>query len=228
MQLKPNFDLLQAWEDAEKQKHYPCVAVFEKDGKTLVYMCDKHGANKSFDMVDMCMKSGMYPRPDVLLTEFENSGRDVMPGMMQNNSLMYAAAVATQQNIPVVFADLSDEQMLNVLRVQYPNRIFESADLTKVLRAGPIRSNGEFGEMGIALNKYGRDKFMLQNIATALNKYDVVFAIFGSGHFVSQRLALIDMMGIPKYITDMPNTRGDFYGLKINPIKLIDFETGGL
>ena len=214
MPLKPNFDLLQAWEDAEKLKHYPCVAVFEKDGKTLVYMCDDHGANKSFDMVDMCMKSGMYPRPDVLVTEFENSGRNVMPGMMQN--------------IPVVFADLSDEQMLNVLRVQYPNRIFESADLTKVLRAGPIRSNGEFGEMGIALNKYGRDKFMLQNIATALNKYDVVFAIFGSGHFESQRLALIDMMGRPKYITDMPNTRGDFNGLKINPIKLIDFETGGI
>ena len=64
---------------------------------------------------------------------------------------------------------------------------------------------------------------MLQNIATALNKYDVVFAIFGSGHFESQRLALIDMMGKPKYITNVPSARGDFDGLKINPIKLIDF-----
>ena len=228
MQLKPNFDLLQAWEDAEKLKHYPCVAVFEKDGKTLVYMCDDHGANKSFDMVDMCMKSGMYSRPEVLLTEFENSGRDITNDMFQKNSLMYAAAVATQQNIPVVFADLSDEQMLNVLRVQYPNRTFESADLTKVLRAGPIRSNGEFGEMGIVLNKYGRDKFMLHNIVAALNKYDVVFGMFGAGHFESQRLALIDMMGKPKYITNVPSVRGDFDGLKINPIKLIDFETGGL
>lgn len=224
MQLKPNFDLLQAWEDAEKLKHYPCVAVFEKDGKTLVYMCDDHGANKSFDMVDMCMKSGMYPRPEVLLTEFENSGRDITNDMFQKNSLMYAAAVATQQNIPVVFADLSDEQMLSVLRVQYPNRTFESADLTKVLRAGPIRSNGEFGEMGIVLNKYGRDKFMLQNIAAALNKYNVVFGIFGAGHFESQRLALIDMMGEPKYVEKIANTRSDFSDINIKPIKLIDFK----
>lgn len=224
MQLKPNFDLLQAWEDAEKLKHYPCVAVFEKDGKTLVYMCDDHGANKSFDMVDMCVKSGMYPRPDVLVTEFENSGRKITPGMFQNNSLMYAAAVATQIDVPVVFADLSDEQMLNVLQMQYPNRIFESADLTKVLRAGPIRSNGEFGEMCIALNKYGRDKFMLENIVAALNKYNVVFGIFGAGHFESQRLALIDMIGEPKYVEKIASTRSDFSDINIKPIKLIDFK----
>ena len=91
--------------------------------------------------------------------------------------------------------------MLGVLRAKYPNRTFEQQDLDDVLRTAPMRSNGEKGEMNIALNLFGRNRFMLDNIAVALNKYNVVFAIFGAGHYEEQRLALIDMMGQPKYIT---------------------------
>ena len=50
------------------------------------------------------------------------------------------------------------------------------------------------------INIHVRDPFMLSNIANALNSHDVVFGIFGEGHYRSQRLVLEDMMGEPEYI----------------------------
>lgn len=224
MQFKPNFDLLEAWEDAQRMYPGAYVALFEKNGKTLVYMCDRHGENESFDMVDFCFKSGKFKQPDILITEFENAGREVGKHESQTNTLIYAAAVASKQNIPVVFADLSHKEKQDVLQAHYPNYVFDESVVRKILRTAPMRSSGEFGEMGGTLNKFGRDKFMLENIATALNKYDTVFAIFGSGHYESQRLALIDMMGEPKYIGKIPNARGEFDEKDIKPIKLVDFK----
>ena len=223
MQFKPNFDLLEAWEDAQHMYHGAYVALFEKIDKTLVYMCDIHGENESFDMVDFCFKSGKFKQPDILITEFENAGREIGKHASQTNTLIYAAAVATKQNIPVVFADLSHKEKQDVLQAHYPNYVFDENVVRKILGTEPMRSAGVLGEMGGTLNKFGRDKFMLENIATALNKYSVVFAIFGSGHYESQRLALIDMMGEPKYIGKIPNTRGEFDEKDIKPIKLVDF-----
>lgn len=229
MQFKANHDLIRAWEDTDKsfRKLYcaPYVAVFEKNGKTLVYMCDRHDANISFDMVDVCFDSLELPKPNILLTEFRNDGREMTTRQFQVNTLAYAAGVASKHNVPVVLADLSDEQMLAVLHAQYPNRSFIADDLGDFL-SGPMRSRGEKGEMGIAINMFGRDRFMLDNIAAALNKYDVVFGIFGSGHYEQQRLALIDMLGEPKYICRFQNMRGDFDAKNIKTEKLVDFTIG--
>lgn len=231
MSFKPNYELLKSWDETDKSFHklYPApyVSVFEKDGKTLIYMCDSHGANESFDMVDACFGKLGLAHPDILLTEFEHDGREMTSRQFQVNSLAYAAGVAAQENVPVVFADLSKEEMLGVLRAKYPNRTFEQQDLDDVLRTAPMRSNGEKGEMNIALNLFGRNRFMLDNIAAALNKYNVVFAIFGAGHYEEQRLALIDMMGQPKYITKIPNARGDFSKANIQQVKLVDFQSRG-
>ena len=224
MQFKPNFDLIAAWEDAQRMYSGAYIALFEKDGKTLVYMCDVHGENESFDMVDYCFKSGKFKQPDILITEFENAGREVGKHMAQTNTLIYAAAVAEKQNIPVVFADLSHKEKQEVLQVYYPDHVFDENVVRKILRTEPMRSAGELGEMGGTLNKFGRDKFMVENIAVALSKYDVVFAIFGSGHYESQRLVLIDMMGEPRYIGKIPNVRGEFDEKDIKPIKLVNFK----
>lgn len=224
MQFKPNFDLIAAWEDAQRMYSGAYIALFEKDGKTLVYMCDVHGENESFDMVDYCFKSGKFKQPDILITEFENAGREVGKHMAQTNTLIYAAAVAEKQNIPVVFADLSHKEKQDVLQVYYPDHVFDENVVRKILRTEPMRLAGELGEMGGTLNKFGRDKFMVENIAVALSKYDVVFAIFGSGHYESQRLVLIDMMGEPRYIGKIPNVRGEFDEKDIKPIKLVNFK----
>ena len=45
-----------------------------------------------------------------------------------------------------------------------------------------------------------RSVFMLQNIAAALNEYEVVFSEMGAGHFVDIHKALKKMMGKPRYI----------------------------
>ena len=46
-----------------------------------------------------------------------------------------------------------------------------------------------------------RSVFMLENITAALNKYPVVFAEMGAGHFLDVHKALKKMLGKPTYIT---------------------------
>jgi len=50
------------------------------------------------------------------------------------------------------------------------------------------------------LNPDVRSVFMLQNIAAALNEYEVVFSEMGAGHFMDIHKALKKMMGKPRYI----------------------------
>lgn len=69
---------------------------------------------------------------------------------------------------------------------------------------------------------------LLRDWASALNRYNTVFAIFGVGHYENQRLVLEDMLGKPEYITRIKNMRGDFTNVKIEPIKLCDFEEEGV
>ncbi len=231
MQFKPNFDLYREWKDANKSQDFACnsayIAVFKHDNKTLVYMCDVHRFNVSFDMVDMCFADDFITKPDVLLTEMENADyeRKLNWHGYQDNTLAYAAGVAARRNIPVVFADLSKSQYVDVINRGFPDNQITENDLHKVFGSGGPNSNGNiYQQMSAYVDKFGRDRFMLDNIAAALNKYDTVFCIFGRGHFESQRLVLEDMMGKPEYITKVPNTRGDFSDLKIKPEKLIDFD----
>jgi len=230
MQFKPNFDLFVDWGKTEKSEAFASnsayVAVFKRDNKTLVYMCDVHRFNVSFNMVDMCFDDDFGIKPDVLVVEMENADYEWKFGWhgFQNNTLSYAAGVAAKRNVPVIFADLNDAQMVDVINHGFPDNQITSEGLHEVLRAGPGSRLTIQQQMCEYLNRFGRDKFMLENIAAALNKYDNVFAIFGTGHFESQRLVLEDMMGKPEYITRIKNMRGDFSDVKIEPVKLCEFE----
>lgn len=234
MQFKPNFDLLRDWESAEKARDFACnsafVSVFKRDNKTLVYMCDRHGENISFNMVDMCFADDFGMHPDILLVEIENENfeRKFDWYWLQKNTLSYAAVIAAKKNVPIVFADLSDAQMIDVINYGYSDDKIVAKDLTSVLCSGAPNPNGNLYQQKLAyLNMFGRDKFMVQNIAAALNKYDTVFVICGVGHYEDQRLVLEDMLGNPEYITRIKNMRRDCSNVKIEPIKLCDFETGG-
>lgn len=232
MQFKPNFELYREWRDAEHAKQFagatPFIAVFKRGTKTLVYMGDRHCYNVSFDMVDMCFENGLGVQPDVLLTEMENEGYERKLGAhgLQDNTLAYAAAVAAKLGVPAVFADLSDVQKVAVINAGFPDNQITTEDLRKVFGTGkgPDSKGDIYQQMSAYVDRHGRDLFMLQNIAAALNKYDTVFVIFGAGHYEAQRLVLEDMMGKPEYITKIQNMRGDFSGLKIKPEKLIDFD----
>lgn len=232
MQFKPNFDLLVDWNETKRAVDFASnsafISVFKCDNKTLVYMCDRHSHNISFNMVDMCFSNDFGIKPDILLTEMENSDyeRKFSWHGLQNNTLAYAAAVATMKKIPVVFSDLSDNQSIDVLKSGFPDMEITNDVLHRALRAGPTREGkiDIYNKMCDYLGQNGRDRFMLDNIATALNKYDTVFAVFGIGHYEKQRLALEDMMGKPEYITKIKNMRGNFDDVKIEPIKLCDFK----
>ncbi len=233
MQFKPNFDLLRDWASAEKSIKFAStsayVAIFRRDDKTLVYMCDRHGENISFNMVDMCFADDFGVKPDVLLTEIENTGfeRKFNWHGYQSNTLVYAAGIAAQRNIPVVFSDLSDLQYVDVINCGFPDNKITTIDLDRVLSSEPNMNGNLLQQMSSYLNVMGRDRFMLRNIAAALNRYDTVFAIFGVGHYEDQRLVLEDMLGKPEYITRIKNMRGDFSNVKIEPIKLCDFKGEG-
>lgn len=231
MQFKPNFDLLCYWKDAEHAKDFASnaafVSVFKHDKKTLVYMCDHHRLNISFNMVDMCFADDFGIKPEVLVVEMINSGFEKRFNWhgVQDNTLAHATMVAAEKNIPVVFADLSEMQCVDVINKGFPDNQITVDDLRKVFSSGgPFPDGNIYQQMSAYVDFFGRDRFILENIATALNKYDTVFAIFGSGHYEAQRLVLEDMMGKPEYITRIKNMRGDFSNVEITPIKLCDFK----
>ena len=231
MQFEPNFDLLHDCNVSSKEfvditGALPCIAVFRRDNKTLVYICDNHRVNIAFDMVERCFADDFEIKPDVLVAEIENAEyeRKLTQHGFQDNNLAHAVGVAAKRNIPVVFADLSLSQMVDVVNAGFPNNQVTKSDLSRILHAQPDSDGDINQQMHAYLCLYGRDRFMLQNIATALNKYDTVFVIFGWSHFANQRLALEDMMGKPEYITKIKNMRGDFSDVKIEPIKLCEFE----
>lgn len=231
VQFKPNYDLLCYWKDAEHAKNFASntafVSIFKRDNKTLVYMCDHHRLNLSFNMVDMCFADDFDIKPDVLLVEMINSDFDKRFNWhgIQDNTLAHASVVAAKKNIPVVFADLSESECVDVINRGFPDNKITIDDLRKVFSSGgPFPDGNMYQQMAAYVDFYGRDRFMLENIAAALNKYDTVFAIFGSGHYEVQRLVLEDMMGKPEYITRIKNMRDDFSGVKVNPVKLCDFK----
>lgn len=228
--FKPNFNLLGKIKVTDKEQPY--VAIYRRGNKTLVYMADFHGEKKSWDMVDWCFSENFKIKPDVLITEFEHTGRRLTNS--PTNTLEHAAFVAERHNIPVVLSDLSDDEKLAVLgdgaNTEY---------LNKVSHSEPKFDGNDLEKAGAKLNRYGRNPFMLQNIATALNKYDTVFVIFGEGHLREQYDALKDMFGaLPEYITEFPENTKTEYGKdkkdifnngtskvmdKMQVIKLVDF-----
>ena len=219
MQFKPKLDLLKYYDEVEQKgfNNPPYVAIYRSGNKTLVYMADRHAKEVSWNMVDWCFSKKFGLRPDILLTEFENVGRKfddpvLIEAKAELNTLAHAAFVAAKHKVPVVLSDLSASEMMSVIGIK------EKRDLHEVLRVSPNSNGSDLQKMGAKLNKEGRNPFMVQNIAAALNKYDTVFCIFGEGHFREQRAVLDDMFGKEpdEFITEFPDMHTDFGKSKRN------------
>ncbi len=105
MKYKPDLTLMESWDGAAPMAENgiaPAMAVFKKDSKTFVYIGTAHGLDESFDAINYCFEKYKF---DALVTEFENSGRE-LNGFMWNE-LAYSAGVAATLDIPVIFGDAS-------------------------------------------------------------------------------------------------------------------------
>ena len=211
MQFKPNLRLLKDYNEVENHnsRRPPYIAIYRRGNKTLVYMGDRHAKKESWNMVDWCFSNQFQFKPDVLLTEFENRGRNITKDSRgKRNTLSHAAFVAARHNVPVVLADLSESEMMSIIGTN------DKKYLDEVLRAGPFADGNELQQKCAKLNRFGRNRFMIQNIAAALNKYDTVFCIFGEGHFREQAAVLSSMLGDPEYIMTFPDMNTEFGKVK--------------
>lgn len=242
MQFKPNVNLLNHYDNTlqDRSRKPPYVAIYRLGKKTLVYMAERHVTESSWNMLEWCFSKKSGLRPDVLLTEFENVGRDLYrDDRTKKNTLSHATFVAAEHNVPVVLADLSESQMMDVMGTDDKKYLHNS------LQAGPNSKGNELQKSCAKLGILGRNPFMVQNIAAALNKYDTVFCIFGEGHFREQRAVLDDMFGKEpdEFITEFPDMHTDFGKSKRNVfqnacerikrkmhkmeiIRLVEFEKG--
>lgn len=281
----PNLDLLTTWEKSERpsdEHSQPYIAIFKKDGKTLVYLASRHDSAKTLDMVDYIYANF---NPQVAVLEFERSGR-MLKDKSSRNEFEYSAGIAADKNIPVVLADLLDGDKLKILSQKNPDAYkiyqakwivhngksyerqfgghttvenevfnfknsvwtpgmpapmderefkdffkkhfgtdFDKTNLNETFKEDwfyPLSAGTVFNRFSEDEDFYARDPFMLKNIAAALNKYDVVYAAFGEGHYRSQRKVLEDMLGAPEYIWDIVYTeRNSCPGFKIKQEVLV-------
>lgn len=215
MQFKPNVKLLNHYDNTlqDRSKKPPYVAIYRRGNKTLVYMAERHVTESSWNMLEWCFSKESGFKPDILLTEFENAGRDLYrDDRRKDNTLSHATFVAAEHGVPVVLSDLSESQMMDVIGTKDKKHLHDS------LHAGPNSKGNELQKDCAKLGMVGRNPFMVQNIAVALNKYDTVFCIFGEGHFREQRAVLDDMFGHgpDEYITEFPDMHTDFGKSKRN------------
>ncbi|MCL2887968.1 MAG: TraB/GumN family protein [Elusimicrobia bacterium] len=106
--FSPDLNLVQTYEAADqsyKAEHSnPYMAVFRKDGKTLIYLASKHRYNETNAFADYVFKR--Y-KPQVAVIEIEITGRQFNPyddEMWEGN---HTAVLSAKNKIPVVRADLS-------------------------------------------------------------------------------------------------------------------------
>ena len=276
---QPDLALLKTWEQAEKpsgEHSQPYIAIFKKDGKTLVYLASRHNSARTLDMVDYIFSNF---KPQIAVVEFERSGRP-LKDKCSWNEFEYSAGIAADKNIPVVLADLTLADKTKILSSKYPdlhkilqarwminnsmmskkqfghyetaaqgvnnfkhfaytpdmpepmtadefktwfkqyfNKDFDKADLNEIFKEDwrwPISAGTIFNKLSEDEDFYARDPFMIKNITAALNKYNIVYAAFGEGHYRSHRKILEDMLGKPEYIWDVKYTdRNNCQGFKI-------------
>lgn len=261
--LKADLSLLQTFEEAQRlaeNQYAPYIALYKKDGKTLIYLATAHNLGITSNMVDYIFAN--Y-KPQVAVIEFERSGRH-LDSLCSRNEFVYSAQLATDAKIPVVFADLTEDDYNRILIAKDPqyyttyqalwmarNAMFYEREfnsrttLSKELVSfehhgynsefGPLMTEDEakewfkkhydidfdttsfseffssrdvtspsgksvFNLYSQAGDLYGRDPFMLKNIEAALNKYNIVYAAFGEGHYRAHKKVLDDMMGEPEII----------------------------
>lgn len=115
----PNMSLLTTWEKSERtseEHNQPYIAIFKKDGKTLIYLASEHDSGKTLDMVDYIYTNF---KPQIAVVEFERSGR-LLKNTCSWNEFEYSTEIASHKNIPVVLADLTFEDKLKILSHKDP------------------------------------------------------------------------------------------------------------
>lgn len=107
MKYVPDLTLLDSWSDVKSHLRSPALAVFEFDNKKLIYCGTKHGADKSFKLIDKCFSDFDI---DCVVTEYSRKAT-LMPNagkITTNNELEYAALLGMHAGPDVVFADNAD------------------------------------------------------------------------------------------------------------------------
>ena len=237
----------------------PFLAVYQKDGKTLVLLAAKHGP-QSLPAVEYAFDK--YA-PNVVLIEREPNFPLVN---CQEREDSYTAALSAKNNIPLVRADadfekqweylkkhgfsyedfqmfwiirnasgsakhegkqptavqeikeyeslvhnpawgelLTEESLLYYFKKHYHKDFNKTefisfhADLTKLPAKKWVRKTPFYKIMNAQPD--ARSIFMLENITSALNQYQIVFSEMGSGHFIDIHKALEKMLSKPQYIT---------------------------
>ena len=122
--FKPNLDLIVDEENAPAAGKFPYIAVFKKDGKTLVYLAAEHGSQKTYDMVDFVFTKF---RPNISVVEFlhKNTAVEIFHrhgGKPVMGEAAYTAALSVRHNIPVILADFGySEESCKIIYEQTKN-----------------------------------------------------------------------------------------------------------
>ncbi len=108
MRYTPDLSLWQSWGGAAPMAPngtVPAVAIFKHHGKTLIYIGTAHGAEKSLSVINHYFEK--Y-QPQVVVTEFENSGRNFhnQTASQNPNELQYSAELAAEYGADVILADV--------------------------------------------------------------------------------------------------------------------------
>ena len=236
----------------------PFLAVYQKEGKTLVLLAAEHGP-KSLPAVQYAFNE--Y-HPQIALIEREPN----FPiGNCKEQEDAYTAALSAKNNIPLVRTDADyekqwqyakkhgfsyeDFQMFWIIKnaegvaknenkhptakeeiENYKNAVhnpawgnlFTEKSLREYFKKHYQRdfNSTDFIQLRLDLQNTHPQKwvkktpfykmmrgqpdirsvFMLQNIAAALNDYEIVFCEMGAGHFIDIHKALKKMLGKPRYI----------------------------
>ena len=116
-----------------------------------------------------------------------------------------AIAAYAKRDHHVAWGELFTEKRLNAYFKKYYKQNFAETDFIRLyqdlMNVYPEKwvTKTPFYRLNSAIG-LARSRFMLQNIAAALNQYDVVFAEMGAGHYMDLVVALENMLGEPQVI----------------------------
>jgi hypothetical protein len=102
---------------------------------------------------------------------------------------------------PYMPEPMAEEEFKELFK-QYFGKDFDKTSILNDLGEDIIAPSSKniFTKVSQDVDYYARDPFMIKNITAALNKYDIVYAAFGEGHYRTHRKVLENMIGKPEYI----------------------------
>ncbi|MBR4592142.1 MAG: hypothetical protein IKO35_02930 [Elusimicrobiaceae bacterium] len=123
----------------------------------------------------------------------------------KTNAAWEIQAYARREHDPAKGSLFTEETLLQYFQ-QYYGQDFNTTDFVKLFQdLQNIYPTQEISQTPFYrlsdITGRARSAFMIQNIAEALNQYDIVFIEMGSGHHVDMLRALKKMLGKPRYIT---------------------------